>query len=252
MSGRQLPHTPSQDDGAADPRLLAAIESGSHPRVLAALADARVFAAIAATSTAEHVTETGLRAESTAEMAVLLLEAGDERALPVFTSLGAMKRWRLDARPVPLTGPQACQAALDEGASAVVLDSVVTVQGPELHSLATGWVPVAGADLASRHEDTELRHPAVPVPAGLEAALKAALAGERLTAARLIEGPDGLVLGVAPREALDAGALVALAHRVMGRLGDALPPEGLDLAQVPPRGPGLPLVTRRTWRRSSP
>jgi hypothetical protein len=235
----ELPGTPSQDDGSADPRLLAAVEQGTAAEVLAALAGARVFAGIAATSTAEHVTEHGLRAESTAEMAVLLLAVDGDRALPVFTSVGALRRWRLDARPVPLTGPQACQAALDEGASAVVVDSAVTVQGDELRSLASGWVPVAGAALASRRVDTELTHPSAPVSAELVEALREALAGERLRAARLLEGPDGLVLGVAPRRPLAAVELAALAHRVMTRLGDALPPEGLDLAQVAVRGPGI-------------
>jgi hypothetical protein len=235
----ELPGTPSQDDGSADPRLLAAVEAGAAAEVLAALAGARVFAGIAATSTAEHVTEHGLRAESTAEMAVLLLAVDGDRALPVFTSVGALRRWRLDARPVPLTGPQACQAALEEGASAVVVDSAVTVQGEDLRSLAAGWVPVAGAALASRHADTELLHPASQVPAELVDALRRALAGEGLRAARLLEGPDGLVLGVAPRSPLAPAELAALAHRVMTRLGEALPPEGLDLAQVPPRGPGV-------------
>jgi hypothetical protein len=245
----ELPGTPSQDDGSADPRLLAAVEQGALAEVLAALAGARVFAGIAATSTAEHVTEHGLRAESTAEMAVLLLESGDERALPVFTSVAALKRWRLDARPVPLTGPQACQAALDEGAAALVVDAAVVVQGPDLSSLATGWVPVAGAALASRHADTELVPPAVPVPAELVAALRAALAGERLRSARLLQGPDGLVLGVAPRQPVDAAGLATLAQRVMTRLGDALPADGLDLAQVPARGPGIVVVAASRFRR---
>jgi hypothetical protein len=245
----ELPPTPAADDGSADPRLLAALDRGGPAEVLAALAGARVFAAIAATSTAEHVTEHGLRAESTAEMAVLLLESEGERALPVFSSVGALRRWRLDARPVPLSGPQACQAALDEGAGALVLDATVQLTGSDLQSLASGWVPVAGSALASRHADTELRPPAVPVPEPLLAALRRAVAPEGLRAARLLEGPDGLVLGVAPRRPLDAAGLAALAHRVMTALGAQLPPEGLDLAQVAPRGPGIPLVRRGLRRR---
>lgn len=240
-----MPELRAPDDGLADPRLAGA---ASRAEVLAALAGARVFAGVVATSTAEEVTAHGLRAESTAEMAVLLLEAEGERALPVFTSVPALLAWRAEARPVPLTGPQACQAALDEGARALVLDpagTAVTLAEDELRALAAGWVPVPGSSLATRRGSVQLRPPVVPVPENLVAALRDALAGERLRAARLLEGPDGLVLGVAARGPLEPVALAGLAQRVVSRLGHRLPAEGLDLAEVPVRGPGLPLLRRR-------
>lgn len=244
----ELPHTPAQDDGGADPRLVAA---GHRAEVLAALADARVFAGVGASATSEHAGARGLRADSTAELAVLLLEVDGERALPVFPSVDALRRWRLDARPVPLLGSQACQAALDEGAAAVVLDpggAAVVLHLDEVRALATGWVPVPGSGLATRRGDVELGLPAVPVPAALVAALRAALAGERLRGARLLEGPDGLVLGVATRRPLAPVELAALAQRVMTRLGPDLPADGLGLAQVAVRGPGLPVLTGRFRR----
>ncbi|MFN2537972.1 MAG: SseB family protein [Mycobacteriales bacterium] len=214
----------------------------AHGELLAALVDAAVYAPITATSTAEHVEEgTGLRAESSAEMAVVLLAGPDgSRALPVFSSTATMKRWRPDVRPVLMSGREAAQAAAEQGAAALVVDEAVTVF--ELADLARGWVPVTGTGLASRMQEAVLTE-ARAVPAGLVSALRAALAPEGLRSARLLEGPDGLVLGVAP--ALDPAALAALAHRVVGRLGSALPPEGLDLTAVPRRGPGLELVRRR-------
>jgi hypothetical protein len=233
------------DDGRPDPRLEAAIAEGAVAEVLAALAGARVFAGISATSTAEEVTEHGLRAESSAEMAVLLVEVDGSRALPVFSSVAALRRWRIEARPVPLLGPQACQAALDEGAQALLLDASVTISLAEVRTLAQGWVPVAGTALSSRHAAIELRPPTTPVPDAFLRALGQALEPEGLRAARLLEGPDGLVLGVAARRPLDPAALAALAQRVMSALGDALPPEGLDLAQVPRRGPGVTVLPRR-------
>jgi hypothetical protein len=239
------------DTGTADPRLSAAVAGhdgtdAAHAELLAALVDARVFAAITATSTAEHVAEgTGLRAESSAEMAVVLVAAPDgSRALPVFTSASALKRWRLDVRPVPLTGSEAAQAAHDESAVALLVDGLVPVT--ELDDLARGWVPVTGSGLAARVADTALGVPAA-VPAGLEPALQQALAGERLRSARLLAGPEGLVLGVAARHPLEPAELAALAHRVVARLGDALPAEGLDLAQIAPRGPGRELLRRTRW-----
>jgi hypothetical protein len=156
------------DTGEADARLAAALERPqARAELLAALVGARVFAAITATSTAEHTAEkTGLRAESSAEMAVVLLESAEgSRALPVFQDLQALKRWRLDARPVPLTGAQACAAALDERADALLLDPAgAAVVVSELASLATGWVPVPGSSLSSRHADTSCTHQPVPSP----------------------------------------------------------------------------------------
>lgn len=243
------------DTGEADPRLAQALASyDGSPRgraaALAALAEARVFVAVTATSTAEHVEPgTGLRAESSAEMALVSLVASDgARAVPAFADTQALKRWRLDVRPVPVTAAYLARAALDDGAAAVLLDpagAAVVVAGRQLEALAAGYVPVAGAPLAARHTTEALRPPAQDPDPQLVAALAAALRPERLRGARLLEGPGGLVLGVAPREDLRATGLAELAQRVVARLGAALPEEGLDLAVVPPQGPGHPVITRR-------
>jgi hypothetical protein len=241
------------DTGQADARLAAALE---HPQdraeLLAALVDARVFAAITATSTAEHPEPTtGLRAESSAELAVVLLESSDgSRALPVFQDLQALRRWRLDARPVPLTGAQACAAARDEKAAVVLLDPAgASVAVTELEQLAQGWVPVPGSSLSSRHAETALRAPTRSLPEALLDALQQALAGERLLSARLLEGPDGLVVGVAGRQPLDPATLAALASRLVAAVGAQLPTEGLDLAEVAPEGLGTELLRKRRFRR---
>lgn len=240
----------SADTGSADPRLAAALASGDRSQVLAALVDARVFAAVTATATSEHTTAAGLRADSSAEMAVVLLETEDgSRALPVFADLEALQAWRPGARPVSLTGRLACAAALDDGADALLLDPDGTaVVVTELRTLAAGWVPVPGSALASRRAPTALVEPATAAPPALVDALRTALQGEGLRAARLLEGPDGPVLGVAPRRPLPPQELAALAHRLVERLGEALPTSGLDLAEVPVRGPGQD-VLRRGWLR---
>jgi hypothetical protein len=241
------------DTGEADARLAAALE---HPQdraeLLAALVDARVFAAITATSTSEHTEQkSGLRAESSAEMAVVLLESADgSRALPVFQDLLALRKWRLDARPVPLTGAQACAAARDERADVVLLDPAgASVAVTELEQLAQGWVPVPGSSLSSRHADTVLHVPTDAPPKTLLDALRQALAEEGLLSARLLEGPEGLVVGVAGKHPMDPAALAALAARLVAALGAQLPAEGLDLAQVAPQGQGTELLTKRRFRR---
>jgi hypothetical protein len=247
-----------EDNGDADPRLalaLAAYDGGdaSRSEALAALVTARVFIAITASATAEETAgATGLRSESGAEMALVSIVASDgERAVPAFLDTAALKRWRLDARPVAVTGSYLAGAALEDGAAAVLLDpagAAVVVRADELAVLADGYVPVAGAPLAARRTTAQLTDLATDPPTALVQALRAALRPERLRAARLLAGPDGSVLGVAPRTALDATQLAALAQRVRARLGPALPVQGLDLAVVPPEGPGHPLLSRRFGR----
>jgi hypothetical protein len=220
--------------------------------VLAALVDATVYAAVSATATGEHLDEgTGLRAESGAELAVLLLEAVDgTRALPVFSDLDQLKRWRLDARPQRLKGAQACAAANDEGADQVVLDPATTalvLTRDELASLAAGWVPVPGSALATSTAAQELTVPVAIDPA-LAAALRQALRPEPVRAARLLQGRDGLVLGVVPRRPLEPAELAAMAQRLLTALGTALPDQGLGLMQVPARGPGHPVRIARFRR----
>lgn len=244
-----LPGLPPQDDGLPDPVLASARAQGGRAPVLAALGGCRVFAAVSATATATHETESGLRADSTAEMAVLLLEVDGRRALPVFRDVAAVLAWAEGARPVRLVGRDACRAALDEGAEALVLDpgpDAFVLDLADVRALAAGWVPVPGSELATRRTEVELGAPA-DVPPGLVDRLAEALAPERrsstrLRAARLLQGPDGLVLGVAAAQPLDPAALAALAQRVMRRLGDALPADGLDLAQVAAAGPGVVVV----------
>jgi hypothetical protein len=247
------------DSGQAEPRLAQALASydGSpraHADVLAALVGARVFVGITATSTAEHVdVGTNLRAESSAEMALVFLVAPDgERALPAFADTSAVQRWRLDVRPVPVTASYLARAALEDGASAVLLDpegAGVVVPRAELGALAGGYVPVPGASLAARRTSEALTTPERDPDPLLVRALADAIRPERPRAARLLQGPSGLVLGIAPRAALDAAQLAELASRVMSRLGSALPSDGLDVAVVPPKGPGHAVLTRRTFTR---
>ena len=245
-------------EGEADPRLAAALAAGTptpaaRAELLAALADARVFAAVTATATGVERTAAGRVVESSSEMAVVLLQAPDGlRALPVFSDVASMRRWRLDLRPVSLTGVQACAAAQDEGATTLLLDpagAALALNADEVAALASGWVPVAGSRLAARRTTDDLAAPRTAVAPELGRALRQAIKGEPLQGARLLAGPDGPVLGVVPRAAMDAAELTALAGRVAHRLGPALPSAGLDLAVVPPDGPGERVLAGRGWRR---
>ncbi|MCU1692859.1 MAG: hypothetical protein JWM64_1950 [Frankiales bacterium] len=253
LPGRSLPGGPP-DDGAVDARLGAALaahdgSAGTRAEVLAALATARVFVAIQARATSVEAPDGGLVRESTAEMSLVCLRSGDGvLAVPVFSDGHEVQRWQADARPVPLPGPQACASARLQGAELLLVDptgAAFVATAGELRALAEGYVPVPGSDgLATRRGDVALRDPDEPVPAALVEALALALCDEPVTTARLLQGPDGLVLGVTG-PALEPADLAALAGRVLERAGAALPPDGLDLAQVPAEGPGQPVPLGR-------
>lgn len=244
----------ARDDGSADPRLAAAVRVRDLAGVYASLGPARVFVALRATATGEHLAEGGVRVESGAELALLWIEHQDgARALPVFLDVASLRRWRLEARPVPLTGRQACDTVLAEQGRGVVVDpggAAIGIELPELAGLAEGWVPIAGSSLDSRVAQVELGDPSEPVDPRLVLALREALRGERLRSVRLLGSEDGLVVGVAARRGLDAAQLAALAQRVRSRIGSALPAGGLALTQVPVHGPGLVVITPgRPWVR---
>lgn len=246
------------ETGLADPRLAAALAAHARapgPRaraeVLAALAGARVFVAIRASSTAEHRdVGTGLRAESSAEMALLsLVGSAGGRAVPLFLDAAGPVAFREGARPVPLPAPEACGAALTDGAVAVLLDppgAALAIAGEELRALAAGRVPIGGTGLSSLRTATTLTAPG-HVDDALVAALAQALRGEDVRAATLLQGPDGLVLGIVAE--LDPAALAALATRVLPRVRPVLPPGGLDVAVVGDVAPGRGVPLRKGWLR---
>jgi hypothetical protein len=84
-----------------------------------------------------------LRREKNSEMALPTLIGDDgRRGVLGFTCTETMKAWRADARPVTVRGGDACRAALDEGADALVVDVAgpvpFAVDGLRLHLLAEG------------------------------------------------------------------------------------------------------------------
>lgn len=149
------------DDGSADPRLREALAGyadgrlGEHA-VLQALPDARLLIPVVAVLTEEEEAPPGpaaaggdrpdrppLRREKSSEMALPTLIGEDgRRGVLGFTCLDSLKAWRPDARPVAVTARQACRAALDDGADALVVDVAgpvpFAVDGIRLHLMAEG------------------------------------------------------------------------------------------------------------------
>ncbi|MBW8480984.1 SseB family protein [Actinomadura parmotrematis] len=162
MSGKTIPQPQfPTDDGAADPRLAEALagyaegRSGEYP-VLHALQHARLLVPVVAVLTEEEEVAPGeLRREKSSDMAVPTLTGADgRRGVLGFTTMNAMRAWRADARPVAVRTRQACQAALDEDAQALVVDVAgpvpFAVDGLRLHLLAEG------RPVPPPHEDPEM------------------------------------------------------------------------------------------------
>ena len=74
--------------------------------------------------------------------AVMMTGADGRQALLAFSSVATMTAWDADARPVPVWGRQAARAALDEGASAMLLDlaspTFTVIETADVEHLAAG------------------------------------------------------------------------------------------------------------------
>lgn len=158
--GRSLaaPQFPG-DDGSADPRVrdLVARAAGGQldpAWVARSLRHVRLLSTVVAVLDA--VDEHG--GDKDSHMAVVsMVNAAGEKGLLAFTGTDALTQWNPDARPVPALGRDVARAALDDGATAVVID----VAGPVR-------LVVEGVALAAMADDLDL--------AMVSAAIHAALA----------------------------------------------------------------------------
>jgi hypothetical protein len=91
--------------------------------MLRALAGSRLLVAVMAV--ADESAEDG--SDKISHMAVVsMVNASGEKGLLAFTGLDSMAAWNPDARPVPVPAGAAAEAALADGAQALVID----VAGP--------------------------------------------------------------------------------------------------------------------------
>jgi hypothetical protein len=144
-----VPANPSGDLGAADPRVTAALAaydngSGGSADVLAALAASRLLVPVVAVLEKPGGSEESLRTEKSSHMATVTTTGRDgRRGLLAFTCVESMRRWNTQARPVPVSTRDAAEAALAEGAEAVVIDLagpvVFAIEVADLRTLASGW-----------------------------------------------------------------------------------------------------------------
>lgn len=111
------------DDGRADPTLRLALSSGESS-LTRLISTARLLVAVVAVAD-DIDAESG--ADKDSHMAVVsMVNTAGERGLLAFSGIDSMHLWNREARPVPVMGSAAAQAALDDGNTALVVD----VAGP--------------------------------------------------------------------------------------------------------------------------
>lgn len=148
---------PAGDSGEADPAVtavLAAYAAGqaAEHAVLSAVAASRLLVPVVAVL-AEASADGG---DKETEMALPTLIGNDGRkAVIAFTGTGTVRRWRADARPVPVPAPRLWPAVAAEHADAVVIDVAgpvpLVIEGARLRALASGATP------PHPHEDPDIR-----------------------------------------------------------------------------------------------
>jgi len=225
------------EDGSADPRVTAALDSyaagrGGEHAVLAALDASRLLVPVVAVRAGEDTPAPGgPRRGKSSEMALPAVIGADGRAaLPAFTSAATLARWRAGARPVPVPAVRVWRSGAT-GASAVVIDIAgpvpFAVDGARLAALAQGRPP------PWPHEDSDVA-----------ALAHAALAAEPAVAAyRLLPGEDGTDLtlclfpvpGCDPADAAFAAAAQRASERVLAGAGPRLR-RGIQVAVIEAAG----------------
>lgn len=139
------------DDGAVDPEVAAALAAydgapQDRARALAATAalqDSRVLVPVVAVlGEVEHDAQ-GLAHDKSSDMAAVLMTGRDGRtALLAFSGAAPMRSWDPQARPVPVTLADAAAAAVQDGASALLVDVagpvLFALEGEDLTRLAAG------------------------------------------------------------------------------------------------------------------
>lgn len=212
--------TPAEFAAAVD-RVRAAAAAGdwealaeAHAEAILSLSRCRVLVPLLAEAGDIGLTPEGRTVEKTQELSIVTIAAPDGRAaLPVFSSVEAMRAWNPQARPIPVPGPQAALAAAQEGTDLVIVDPGTParefgVRRTALEAMATG------ERIAPAWADPEVLAAFAASLAGETGALAVELApGD--PEGRLLSAETDVILSLAPgldREAL-GGLLAALQRR---------------------------------------
>ena len=155
------------DDGTAPAVLVEALRRYDarpdelHAATLAVLQTTRLLVPVVAVLGEAEVDAAGLVHDKTSDMATVLMRGRDGRtALLAFTGTESLRRWDPEARPVPVPVAKAAEAAVQDGAAALLVDVAgpvrFVVETDDLHELARGHLlvrlaPEDGTGLSDRY-----------------------------------------------------------------------------------------------------
>lgn len=138
------------DHGEQPAEVRAALEAyaddaAQAPRVLAALQSTRLLVPVVAIADEVEYDAAGHAHDKSSDMAAVLMTGRDGRvALLAFTGTAQLGAWNPEARPVAVPAPAAARAAVQEEASALVIDvggpTPFVLEGEDLLGLASGWM----------------------------------------------------------------------------------------------------------------
>ncbi len=160
---RTIPDPGFPDDtGEASAALTAALAmydadpDALHEATLQVLQDSRLLVPVVAVLGEVEHDAAGLAHEKTSDMATVLMRGRDGRtALLAFTGSDALRRWDPQARPVPVPARRAAEAAVQDGAEALVVDVagpvMFVVETDDLHELAAGHTLVELEGVSARY-----------------------------------------------------------------------------------------------------
>jgi hypothetical protein len=228
------------DRGGADPAVLAALAgyadgTRSEREVLTALAAARLLVPVVAVAAGDPGTGdpgTGDPAtgdpEKDSEMAVPTIIGRDGRAaMPAFTSLDALQRWRPSARPVPVPAASVWESAVAQS-QAVIVDIAgpvpVAIEGFRLHRLASGQAA------PFLHEDPDVHAAVAAAAAGQPPGIRLRLGPPPADADLLLELTPA---DPAARRPVPAGLADAIATDIAASLGSRIR-RGIAVRVQPP------------------
>lgn len=148
--GRQFSANSFADDDGSTPEIVAkalAKENFSLEKLHEALLNSRVLIPLLAQLGESELGTHGKVVDKSAELSIVAVATPDgQSAIPAFTSVGHMRIWKGDARPVPIETSRVALAAIAEGHTRVVLNpgtDSIALRRPFLAALAqqVPWMP---------------------------------------------------------------------------------------------------------------
>lgn len=143
FAAAEIPEQQFRDDeGRAPAGLAEAVAEQDVRAAVAALVGTRLLVALVAQL--DSTTTQGTEKDS--HMAAAMWQRPDGRtALMAFSSVEALSVWDAEARPLPVPAAQVAQAALEDGADALLVDRRLALTGPALWAVAEGRALIAPA-----------------------------------------------------------------------------------------------------------